>query len=154
MVEIIKMTEEHISGVALLEKECFGECAWSENSLRESLQTDGASFFVALCDGEIAGYVGMNTVLDEGYITNVAVSGNFRRKGIADGLIARLDECMAQKELSFISLEVRVSNAPAISLYEKNGYKNLGVRKNFYRLPTEDAYIMTKPKHSNLNALA
>ena len=152
MIEIVQMTDEHIPSIAQLEKECFGECAWSENSLRESLQTDGASFFVALCDGKIAGYVGMNIVLDEGYITNVAVSGNFRRKGIADGLIARLDECMEQKKLSFISLEVRVSNSPAICLYEKNGYKNLGVRKNFYRLPTEDAYIMTK--YSNLNALA
>lgn len=151
MVEIVKMTDEHILGVALLEKECFGDCAWSENSLKESLQANGASFFVALCDGEIAGYVGMNIVLDEGYITNVAVSGKFRRKGIADSLIERLDECMEWQKLSFISLEVRVSNVPAINLYEKNGYKNLGRRKSFYRLPTEDAYIMTK--HSNLTAL-
>ena len=149
MVDIIKMTDEHISGVALLEKECFGECAWSENSLKESLQTDGASFFVALCGGVVAGYVGMNTVLDDGYITNVAVGGKFRRRGIADRLITRLDECMTEKKLSFISLEVRVSNAPAISLYEKNGYKNLGRRKNFYRLPTEDAYIMTKHSKSD-----
>lgn len=151
MVEVVKMTDSHVSGVALLEKECFGECAWSANSLKESLQTDGANFFVALCDGEIAGYVGMNTVLDEGYITNVAVSGKFRRKGIADGLISKLDECMVEKDLSFISLEVRVSNTPAISLYEKNGYKNVGKRKEFYRLPTEDAYIMTKPKCLSLN---
>lgn len=150
-LEVVEMSESHVSGVAMLEKECFGECAWSENSLKESLQTDGANFFVALCEGEIAGYVGMNTVLDEGYITNVAVSGKFRRKGIADRLIARLDKCMAEKNLSFISLEVRVSNTPAISLYEKNGYKNVGKRKDFYRLPTEDAYIMTKPKHLNLN---
>ena len=146
MVEIAIMTEEHISAVAMLEKECFGECAWSEASLRESLEVDGASFFVAIKNGDVAGYVGMNTVLDEGYITNVAVSNKFRRKGVADSLISRLDECMEQKNLSFISLEVRVSNTPAISLYEKNGYKNVGVRKNFYRLPTEDAYIMTKER--------
>ena len=152
MVRIIKMADEHIASVAQLEKECFGQCAWSENSLRESLQASGASFFVALCDGEIAGYVGMNTVLDEGYITNVAVSDSHRRMGVANSLIARLDECMAEVGLSFISLEVRVSNTPAISLYEKNGYQNLGRRKNFYRLPTEDAYIMTK--YSNLNAQA
>lgn len=146
MLEIIKMTDSHVSGVALLENECFGECAWSKNSLKDSLKTDGAQFFVALCDGQIAGYVGLNTVLDEGYITNVAVKSSYRRQGVADRLIKRLDECMAQLKLSFISLEVRVSNAPAISLYEKNGYKNLGVRKNFYRLPTEDAYIMTKER--------
>ena len=146
MLEIVEMTFDHVADVAQLEGECFGQCAWSENSLKESLQTDGACFFVALCNGEISGYVGMNTVLDEGYITNVAVSGKFRRKGVADRLISRLDECMAQKNLSFISLEVRVSNAPAISLYEKNGYKNVGRRKAFYRLPTEDAYIMTKER--------
>lgn len=144
MVDVVKMTESHISAVSLLEKECFGECAWSEKSLGESLNTDGAVFLVAVSDGEIVGYVGMNTVLDEGYITNVAVSGNFRCQGIADRLISRLDECMAERALAFISLEVRVSNAPAISLYEKNGYKNVGRRKDFYRLPTEDAYIMTK----------
>lgn len=148
MVSVVGMAQEHISAVAQLEKECFGECAWSENSLNESLQTDGANFFVALYNGEIAGYVGMNTVLDEGYVTNVAVSGKFRRKGIADSLISRLDECMEEKKLSFISLEVRASNTPAISLYEKNGYKNVGVRKNFYRLPTEDAYIMTKERET------
>lgn len=146
MVSVVRMTQEHVSAVAELEAECFKECAWSQNSLKESLQTDGASFFVAFCDSEIVGYVGMNTVLDEGYITNVAVSGKFRRKGIADRLIARLDECMDELGLSFISLEVRVSNTPAISLYEKNGYKNVGLRKNFYRLPTEDAYIMTKER--------
>lgn len=144
--EVIKMNDGHIPAVALLEKECFGECAWSENSLKESLQADGANFFVALYDGEVAGYVGMNTVLDEGYITNVAVGGKFRRKGIANRLISRLDGCMSEKNLSFISLEVRVSNNAAISLYEKHGYKNVGKRKDFYRLPTEDAYIMTKER--------
>ena len=146
MVEIISMTKQYVPAVALIEKECFGECAWSENSLSESLKTSGACFFVAVCDGEAAGYVGMNTVLDEGYITNVAVSGRFRRQGVADKLIEALDRCMAEKSLSFISLEVRVSNAPAISLYEKNGYKKIGKRKDFYRLPTEDAYIMTKER--------
>ncbi len=146
MIEVVRMTQEHIPDVALIEKECFGECAWSEISIEESLNIDGANFFVALYDGGIAGYVGMNTVLDEGYITNVAVNGKFRRKGVADCLISRLDECMAELELAFISLEVRVSNIPAISLYEKNGYENVGRRKSFYRLPTEDAYIMTKSK--------
>lgn len=146
MVEIIRMVRQHIPSVALIERECFGECAWSENALETSLDADGSNFFVALCDGEIAGYVGMNCVLDEGYITNVAVSGSYRRKGVADKLINALDECMNDLNLSFISLEVRVSNNPAIALYEKNGYKNLGVRKAFYRLPTEDAYIMTKER--------
>ena len=146
MIDVIRMTVEHVQSIASLENECFGECAWSENALETSLEADGANFFVALCDGEVAGYVGMNCVLDEGYITNVAVSGKYRRRGVADRLINALDECMESLSLSFISLEVRVSNTPAITLYKKNGYKNLGVRKAFYRLPTEDAYIMTKER--------
>lgn len=146
MIDVIRMTEQHVQSVAQLEGECFGECAWSENSLKGSLNESGACFFVALCDGQVAGYVGMNCVLDEGYITNVAVSGDYRRRGVADRLLAALDECMVSLNLSFISLEVRVSNSAAIALYEKNGYKSLGVRKAFYRLPTEDAYIMTKER--------
>lgn len=146
MLDVIRMTAEHIASVALIENECFGECAWSENSLKSSLETDGANFFVAVCEREVVGYVGMNCVLDEGYITNVAVRGDYRRRGVADKLLSALDECMEKLNLSFISLEVRVSNLAAITLYEKNGYKNLGVRKAFYRLPTEDAYIMTKER--------
>ena len=86
----------------------------------------------------------MMYVLDEGYISNVAVSPAYRRQGIADKLISQLLKSAEDKELTFVTLEVRQSNIPAISLYEKNGFIKVGQRKNYYDLPKEDAILMTK----------
>ena len=86
-------------------------------------------------------------ILDEGYISNVAVAEKARRQGIADTLLARLDTAAAEYRLSFISLEVRESNLPAIRLYEKNGYEKTGMIPNCYTLPKENALVMTKTYH-------
>ena len=86
----------------------------------------------------------MMFVLDEGYISNVAVSPKYRRQGIADALIERLDELCSGHGLAFVSLEVRAGNAPAVALYEKHGFAPVGLRKNYYERPREDAVIMTK----------
>ena len=100
-------------------------------------------FLVAERDGQAVGYVGCQTVLDEGYITNVAVSPDARRQGIARTLIEKLTAEARAAGLAFVTLEVRVSNAPAIALYEGAGFGRVGVRKNFYTAPTEDAVLMT-----------
>ena len=86
----------------------------------------------------------MHTVLDECYIANVAVRNKFRRLGIGASLLGTAEKAALYKNCSFISLEVRVSNTPAINLYEKHGYISQGQRKNFYSNPTENALIMTK----------
>ena len=86
----------------------------------------------------------MMFVLDEGYISNVAVGPDYRRAGIADALIDRLLTLCREHELSFVTLEVRSGNKPAIALYEKHGFKTVGLRKNYYERPREDALIMTK----------
>ena len=96
---------------------------------------------------EVLGYVGLSHILDEGYISNVAVAEKARRQGIADTLLARLDTVAAEYALSFISLEVRESNLPAIRLYEKNGYEKTGMIPNCYTLPKENALVMTKTYH-------
>ena len=83
-------------------------------------------------------------MLDEGYITNVAVFPQYRKKGVATALIKRVFELAREKKLAFVSLEVRVSNSNAIALYKKAGFKEEGRRKSFYRDPREDALIMTK----------
>lgn len=132
----------HISEIAKLEKFCFSE-PWSENAIIESFKS-GTVFLVAVNGKKVLGYLGIKPVLDEGYITNVAVFPEYRRMGVAKALITALDSLARDKQLSFISLEVRESNAPAISLYEGFGYKNEGIRKNFYRDPKENAIIMTK----------
>lgn len=142
-IEISPMTYDHTQEIALIEKECFST-PWSQEGLISELSNDGAAFFTAEKDGEIAGYMGMHIVLDECYIANVAVKTKFRRQGIADRLLDEAEKLAQDKNCAFISLEVRVSNAPAIALYEKRGYVSLGERKNFYSDPTENALIMTK----------
>ena len=117
---------------------------WTWEQLKSQLKDSQHEFICAL-DGEtVTGYVGMMYVLDEGYISNVAVSPAYRRQGIADVLIDELvNRCIGLK-LAFVTLEVRESNAPAISLYTKHGFSPVGRRKNYYELPREDAILMTK----------
>lgn len=141
--EILPMTEEHIKAIAGIEQECFSD-PWSEDALRSELTNEGAHFFTAVKNGEVAGYMGMHMVLDECYIANVAVKPSYRRQGIAESLLYTAEKTAKDKNCSFISLEVRVSNIPAINLYKKRGYISQGERKNFYSHPTENALIMTK----------
>ena len=139
-MNITEMQEKHLPALAELEKQCF-HAPWSEKMLREEL--GGGIFLVAEQDGEVQGYVGCQTVLDEGYITNVAVSSDFRRRGAARRLIAELIARAKEKGLAFVTLEVRESNAPAIALYTGAGFASVGKRKNFYSNPTENAVLMT-----------
>ena len=139
-MNITEMQEKHLPALAELEKQCF-HAPWSEKMLREEL--GGGIFLVAEQDGEVQGYVGCQTVLDEGYITNVAVSPDFRRRGAARRLIAELIARAKEKGLAFVTLEVRESNAPAIALYTGAGFASVGKRKNFYSNPTENAVLMT-----------
>lgn len=132
----------HIKDIVKLEKVCF-TTPWSEENLIRTFE-NGTKFFVCEKDGKVLGYVGLSAILDEGYITNIAVFPKYRKMGVATALIEHLFDFAKQNSLSFISLEVRVSNQNAISLYEKFGFKAEGKRKNFYTLPTEDALIMTK----------
>ena len=134
------MEERHLAALAEIERACF-HAPWSETMLREELGK--GIFLVAEQDGRTAGYVGCQTVLDEGYITNVAVSPDFRRQGIAKALITELIEQAKAKKLAFVTLEVRESNAAARALYAGAGFQPVGIRKNFYSNPTENAVLMT-----------
>lgn len=139
-MNIVPMAACHLAALAEIEKACF-HAPWSENMLREELGK--GLFLVAERDGQAVGYVGCQTVLDEGYITNVAVSPDCRRQGIGRTLIAALVSRARTQNLAFVTLEARASNAPAIALYEGAGFGRVGVRKNFYTAPTEDAVLMT-----------
>ena len=134
--------EKDIGFVAELEKICFNE-PWSETTLKEAYQRS-TRFFVCEIKRKIVGYIGINCIIDEGYITNVAVLPEFRNKGIATALLKSVFDLKEETGLEFISLEVRPSNKNAISLYEKMGFVIEGKRKNFYSNPLEDALIMTK----------
>ena len=138
---VVPMTKEHIPALYEIEKGCFAN-PWSEKALIDELSNPAATFLVAVTgDNRVAGYVGMLIAAGEGYFTNVAVSPEFRRQGVADRLLSALANEGTARGLSRLSLEVRVSNAPAIALYEKHGYKRDGIRPGFYRTPTEDAAI-------------
>ena len=137
---VVPMAECHLAALAEIEKACF-HTPWSEAMLREEL--DKGIFLVVERDGQAIGYVGCQTVLDEGYITNVAVSPDCRRQGVGRALIEELAQRARAQGLSFVTLEARASNAPAIALYEGAGFVRVGVRKNFYTAPSEDAVLMT-----------
>ena len=139
---IVPMDRGHIPQIAALERECFST-PWSENMLSDALFDPKASFIVAE-DGEggVLGYAGLQVVLDEGYIDNIAVEEAARRHGVGDALLDVFCR-FGQAHLSFLTLEVRASNAPAIALYEKLGFRQVGRRKNYYRAEHEDALLMT-----------
>ena len=141
---ITRMTEEHVTQVARLESVCFGSAAWSEKSVASELENKLALWLVALEGETVAGYVGSQTVLDETDMMNVAVHPDYRRQGIAEKLVLELVEALKQRESRCLTLEVRASNAPAIALYEKLDFMQIGLRKNYYRNPKEDALILRK----------
>ena len=140
---IVPMTADHVPEVAAIERQCFPD-PWSERMLREHLANECAAALVAEGeDGSVLGYAGVLVVLDEGYITNVAVRPAYRRQGIAKELLGVFHRFAAANRLSFLTLEVRDSNAAARALYASLGYQEAGRRRNYYEHPREDAVIMT-----------
>ena len=138
MIKIFSNENLPARELSLIEKECFS-APWSEESFKTAENT---RFYLYFEGEKVVGYVGIYSVLDEGYITNIAVLKNQRKKGVATALLKELTE--KESALSFISLEVRESNAAAISLYTKFNFKKEGVRKAFYSNPKEDGLILTR----------
>ena len=143
MMEITTMTSAHVAQIAAIEKLCFSD-PWSENSVASELENRLSLWLVALDGDTVAGYVGSQSVLDEADMMNVAVHPDFRRQGIAEALVSGLVEHLKAMGSHCLTLEVRASNAPAIALYEKLGFAEIGRRKNYYRNPREDALILRK----------
>jgi len=118
---------------------------WSENAFTAELNNERA---VILCaknteSGEVVGFIAASYVLDEVNINSVAVAEKYRKSGIGQALLNSLFEAVKGFAVS-VMLEVRQSNLPAISLYEKAGFEKVGMRKNFYENPSENAVLMTK----------
>ena len=136
------MTGADVAGVAEIEAECFSQ-PWSGRTLAGELENPCAVFFVARSGSRVVGYAGMHRVLDEGYIATVAVTAEFRRRGIATALMRRMFLYARREKLGFLTLEVREGNRAAIAFYEKLGFGAVGRRRNFYANPAEDAILMT-----------
>ena len=140
---ITEMKAAHVPQVAELERICFAD-PWSEKSVASELDNKWALWFVALEEDKVAGYIGSQTSIDETDVMNVAVHPDFRRRGIAETLINALVTELKNRGSHALMLEVRASNTPAIALYEKLGFRQVGCRKNYYRNPKEDALILRK----------
>lgn len=130
-----------VDAVSVLEAAIFSQ-PWSKKGFNDALNMENTIFLVAEHTGKIAGYIGMYLSMDEGEITNVAVAPEVRCMGIGNALMSHAKAIATTKGITRIVLEVRVSNANAIRLYERNGFKICGTRKGFYEFPKEDAYIM------------
>ena len=142
-MKIEEMNRGNMEGIVALENECFAH-PWTLDNLIEYYSNSNAHFFVAKEDDKIVGYVGSYTVMDECFVTNIAVTESARGQGVASALLEKLISVAEASKASFITLEVRFSNLPAIGLYKKYGFTLDGTRPGFYRDPEEDALIMTK----------
>lgn len=141
-MQIVKFEERHLDDVCALEKECFSS-PWSKEMFCEEIEGKFSRYFVAEEGGRAVAYMGMWSLSGEGHITNVAVAKASRGKGYAKALIKHFTDIAKEENLEFMTLEVRASNTPAITLYKSFGFEFVGKRKNYYD-GREDAYLFTK----------
>ena len=137
------LTEENVDAVCVLEEEAFS-MPWHKESFLEMIANENACYLVALVGEEVVASCGLRHIVGEGEITNVVTKNTMRGKGVGRQILLKLLEEGTKMGAEAFTLEVRVSNAPAIHLYESLGFVSEGVRKNFYEEPTEDALIMWK----------
>lgn len=142
-VKIRPMQKTDIDDVISLEQRVFGNHHWSKDSFINELSNDLAKYFSVLNeDGKLIAYCGMWQILEEAHITNISVSPDYRRMHIGEVLLTKLIEECYKNLVKYMTLEVRVGNHAAIGLYEKYGFKSLGIRKGYYQDNNEDALIM------------
>jgi ribosomal-protein-alanine N-acetyltransferase len=131
-----------VDRIAEMEKVCFPEEPWSREMVAAEFSgLNPTRYYAAEEDGEIVAYAGIWVIPPEGYITNVAVLPEYRRKGIASAVLRKMIEESLAEGVTDITLEVRVSNVPAIALYKSFGFEEAGIRPKYYQ-DNEDALIM------------
>lgn len=140
-IEIRELQEKDIEALAEIEAQIFS-MPWSAKAFKELLNNPCCVYLVALADGEVVGGAGYTSLCGEANIDNVAVAERHRNQGVGGLLLGRLMQRAQEDQIGAFTLEVRVSNAPAIHLYEKFGFHSEGIRPGFYEKPREDAMIM------------
>jgi len=140
-VKVLKMSKEHIEDVLEIEKRCFTD-PWTKKMFEDELLNPLAYYIVLVQDEKIVGYAGFWDIIDDAQIMNVAVDIEYRGKGCGNLIMEDFIKEAKDRNLDTMSLEVRVSNEPAIKLYEKYGFEVQGRRKKYYQDNGEDAYIM------------
>lgn len=140
--QIREMTHDDIDSILQIEEMCYGAHHWSKESFLTELSNKISTYNCILNNNKCIGYIGYWKIMDEAHVTNISIHPDFQNKKLAHRLIlSMIDECYREK-IKYITLEVRVSNEKAIHLYEKFGFKSLGVRKKYYQDNNEDALIM------------
>lgn len=142
-MDYILMDKSHVEAVADLEQQCFSD-PWSIGSISTELKNPLSLWVVAMDGPVLAGYVGSQSVMGWADMMNLAVAPAYRRKGVAEALFGELICRLKDNQVTCLTLEVRVSNAPAIGLYEKLGFLQVGRRPGYYHNPREDALILRK----------
>lgn len=141
MVEIRELQDADIEALSVIEAASFS-MPWSPQDFRDLLSRDYCMYLVALVDGQPVGCAGLTNICNEGNIDNVVVSEGYRGQGVATRLLSELLVRGENCGIEAFTLEVRVSNAAAIHVYEKLGFVSEGIRPRFYEKPIEDAMIM------------
>lgn len=142
-IKIKPMAKEDIDGIIDIETKSYGEHHWSKDSFYAELSNNLAKYFCAFDENNnLLGYAGSWIILDEAHITNIAVAPEYRCKKVGESLLVSIFEACYKNMVKYLTLEVRISNIPAINLYEKYSFKSLGTRKGYYQNNNEDALIM------------
>jgi len=142
-IKIRLMKVADVDGVIEIEKKAYGEHHWSKDSFLSEISNELARYYCAIDEnGRIIGYAGTWQILEEVHITNIAVDPDLHRRHIGEALLTSVINDCYKNMVKYITLEVRVSNKPAIGLYEKYGFKSFGTRKGYYQNNNEDALIM------------
>ena len=142
-IYIEKMSVDDIEQVIQIEEEAYGDHHWSKSAFYDEMSNNLAKYYVAkTSSGELVGYAGTWHIIDEGHITTIAVKNDYKRNHIGEAIIIKILEDCYKEGIKYLTLEVRVSNTPAIGLYTKYGFNSLGTRKGYYQNNNEDALIM------------
>lgn len=140
---IRRMQKTDVEEVVKLEALSYGEHHWSKESFYNELSNNLAHYYCATTENEkLIGYVGCWHIFEEAHITTLSVHPDYRKQGVAQQLLFTVIDSCYKNKIKYITLEVRESNIPAISLYEKNGFKSIGTRKGYYQDNNENALIM------------
>lgn len=143
-IKIRPMQKEDVDDVMKIESTVYGEHHWHKESFESEIVTELGNYY-SLIDvkaDKLVGYGGFWNILDEGHITTVAIAKEYQGKGLSELLLQKFIEVGYQKEIKWFTLEVRVSNISAFSLYKKYLFENAGVRPKYYQDTQEDALIM------------
>ena len=142
-VRVEPMTLDDLPAVHAIERASFA-VPWPDDAYRSELRTNRlASYVVARAGDDVIGFAGLWVMVDEAHVTTFAVDPRWRRRGVGERLLLALLDLSVARHAREATLEVRLSNVPARRLYEKYGFRPVGIRPRYYSDNGEDALIMT-----------